>query len=286
MTRHSPIRKRHLAVETLEGRALLSGTSHLLPSVARAAAIGGMHASAVKTTPAGTNAVLNAMFGGMGSEFVTLIRNQVHNLGSVLGGFVSGRLTQYSISGLTVKTPTVQPQFVGQTYDQLLPTAAGALLLKGNVVELGAIMRGPFHDPSTSYYVFALNRGAGASLGPTFPARPGITPDALVTLAVGPYGSSATGTITDLANHTTQAIAPSNIKIIGPTVRVFLNASQFPPTGWPIQKYRFAFWTQTQPGNDITTVADFAPESSMIPIGMLKNVAAVRFTVSGRGRST
>jgi hypothetical protein len=212
----------------------------------------------------------------MGSEFIKLIQHEVKNVGAVLSGFMSGRLTQYSIPGLTVKTPSVQPQFQGQPYDQLLPTAAGATVLKGNVLEFGAIMRGPFHDPNTSYYVFALNRGAGGKLGPTFPARPGITPDALVTLAVGPYGSSATGTITDLANHTTQAIAPSSISIIGPTVRVFLNTSQFPSAGLPLQKYQFAFWTQTQLGGDITTVADFAPESSMIPIGVLKNVAATR----------
>ena len=64
--------------------------------------------------------------------------------------------------------------------DQLLPTAVGALVLKHNVLELGAIMRGPFHDPNTSYYVFTINRGAGSKLGPTFSARPGITPDALI----------------------------------------------------------------------------------------------------------
>jgi hypothetical protein len=274
MSRHSRTRKPHLTVETLEGRALLSGLSHELPTVVRSAAIGRLHASGIKINSAASSAILNAMVGGVGSEFVTLIRREVHNLGAVLSGFMDEKLSHYSIPGLTVKTPAVQPQFTGRPYDQLLPTAAGALLLKGNVLELGAIMRGPFHDPDTSYYVFARDRGAGASLGPTFSGRPGITPDVLVTLMVGPYASSATGTITDLVNHTTQAIAPSSIKIIGPTVRVFLKASQFPSAGWPVQKYRFAFWTQTQPGNDITTVADFAPESSMIPIGVLKNVAA------------
>jgi hypothetical protein len=254
----------------------MSGLSYALPSVVHPVMIGHVHSSGIKTSSAGSAAVLSAILGGMGSEFIKLIQHEVKNLGSVLSSFMSGRLSQYSIPGLTVKTPTVQPQFTGQPYDQLLPTAAGALVLKGNVVELGAIMRGPFHDPNTSYYVFALNRGAGGSLGPTFAARPGITPDALVTLTVGPYGSSATGMITDLANHTTQTIAPSTIKLVGPTIRVFLNVSQFPSTGFPLQKYQFAFWTQTQPGNDITTVADFAPESSMIPIGVLKNVAPTR----------
>jgi hypothetical protein len=276
MRRQLGTNKLRPTVESLEGRALLSGAAHALPRVAHSVMISQVHSSGIKTSSAGSAAVMNAIFGGMGSEFIKLIQREVKNLGSVLSHFMSGRLSQYSVPGLTVKTPTVQPQFIGQPYDQLLPTAAGALVLKGNVVELGAIMRGPFHDPNTSYYVFALNRGAGASLGPTFSARPAITPDALVTLTVGPFGSSATGTITDLANHTTQTIAPSSIKIIGPTVRVFLNTSQFPSTGLPLPKYKFAFWTQTQLAGDITTVADFAPESTMIPIGVEKNVAATR----------
>ena len=142
------------------------------------------------------------------------------------------------------------------------------------MLELGAIIRGPFHDPAPSYYVFALNRGAGASLGPTFAARPGITPDALVTITVGPYGSTASGTLTDLTTGRAEAIPSSSISIKGPVIRVYLNTAELPSKGWPLQKYRFTFWTQTRPGDDITTVADFAPESSMIPIGVLKTVKA------------
>ena len=186
-------------VESLEGRALLSGPGHALPALARPAIASRIH-TAIRVDPGGYAAILSALNGGLGSEWVKLIRAQVHNLSAVIGGFVSGKFTSYSIPGLTVKTPNVQPQFAGQPYDQLLANVAGASVFKGNVLELGAIMRGPFHDPATSYYVFALNRGAGANLGPTFASKPGITPDTLVTLTVGPYGSSASGTITDLTN--------------------------------------------------------------------------------------
>ena len=203
-------------------------------------------------------------------------RAGVKNPLTVITGFETGKYTSYSIPGLTAETPTVQPAFIGTAYDQLVANLAGAAVFKGNVVELGAIMRGPFHDPATSYYVFALNRGSGASQGATFASRPGITPDAIVTLAVGPYGQSATGTITDLTTHATQAIPSSSILIQGPVVRVFLKTTQLPSKGWPLQKYRFAFWTQTQPGNNISNVVSFAPGSSMIPIGVLKSVAAKR----------
>jgi hypothetical protein len=260
-------------VEFLEARSLLSGFKPLSRSALNSAMIGEVHPT-IATDPAGIAAIMSALEGGMGREWVSLIRAGVKNPLAVIAGFETGKYTSYSISGLTAETPSVQPAFVGQPYDQLLATVAGASVFKGNVLELGAIMRGPFHDPAPSYYVFAFNRGAGASQGATFASRPGITPDALVTLTVGPYGSSATGTITDLTTHSTQTIPSSNIEIRGPVVRVFLKTAQLPSRGWPLQKYRFTFWTQTQPGNNISTVASFAPESSMISIGVLKSVSA------------
>lgn len=275
MNRRMPRRSTPLAVESLEGRALLSGLSHL-PPVVRSAVVARPRIGGITIDPIGAGAVMNALKGGLGSEWVSLIRNRVRNLNSVIGGFVSGRYSSYSIPGLTVRTPAVQSQFLGQPYDQLLPTAAGAAVFKNNVLELGAIMRGPFHDPDTSYYVFGFNRGAGASLGPIFAGRPGITPDLLVTITVGPYGSTASGTISDLVSNSSQAIPASAIQIRGSVVRVFLNTNQLPTKGLPIQKYRFAFWTQTQPGRDITTVPSFAPDASMIAVGMMKRVGVTR----------
>jgi hypothetical protein len=247
-----------------------------LPKLVHAGIIRQVREPAIATDPAGVAAIMSALNGGLGSEWVSLIRGQVHNLRAIISGFVSGRYTSYSISGLTARTPGVQAEFVGQPYDQLLPTVAGASVFKGNVLELGAIMRGPFHDPAPSYYVFGLNRGSGASLGPVFASRPGITPDVLVTLNVGPYGSSATGTIADLQNGSVQTIDASNIQIKGPVIRVFLRTAQFATLGQPVQKWRFAFWTQTSPGSDISTVASFAPDAKMIPIGIAKRVAGRR----------
>lgn len=276
MSARAPRRSRSPVFESLEGRALLSGLNPALASRLQAALVSQLVPRSIATDPAGVSAVMNALNGGMGREWVTLIRSGVRNLNSVIGGFVSGRYNAYSIPGLTVRTPAVQSQFVGQPYDQLLPTAAGAAVFKNNVVELGAIMRGPFHNPATSYYVFGIDRGAGANLGPVFASRPGITPDLVVTLTVGPYGNSATGKITDLVSNTNQDIPASSIQIRGSVVRVFLNTSQFPSKGLPIQKYRFAFWTQTQPGRDITSVPSFAPDASMIPIAVLKRTGVTR----------
>jgi hypothetical protein len=276
MKRLNSSRNARPSLEPLEGRALLSGLNPALPAASRSALVGRFLPSGITTDPAGVAAVLNALNGGLGSEWVSLVRQRVRNLGSVLGGFVSGRTTAYSIPGLTVRTPAVQPLFVGRPYDQLLPTAAGAAVFRNNVMELGAVMRGEFRNPETSYYVWGFDRGAGGRLGPVFASRPGITPDLTVTLTVGPFGGSATGTIRDLANNTTQEIPASSIQIRGSVVRVFLNTGQFPSAGLPLQKYRFAFWTQTQPGPDIAGVPGFAPDAAMIPIGVLTRVRATR----------
>jgi hypothetical protein len=253
MQSHPDPKSSRPVVELLEERSLLSGFKPLAAASLSPAMIGQVHPT-IATDPAGIAAVISALEGGMGSEWVSLIRAGVKNPLAVIAGFESGKYTSYSIPGLTAQAPSVQPGFVGTAYDQQVANLAGAAVFKGNVLELGAIMRGPFHDPATSYYVFAFNRGAGASEGPTFASRPGITPDAIVTLAVGPYGQSATGTITDLTTHSTQAIPSSSIEIRGPVVRVFLKTSQLPSKGWPLAKYRFAFWTQSQPGNNISTV--------------------------------
>jgi hypothetical protein len=150
----------------------------------------------------------------------------------------------------------------------------GAVYLKKKKIELAAIVRGPFTTyPGTTSIVFALDRGAGASLGPAFASRAGITPDALVTVTVGPDGQSNSATLTDLTTKTTVPISDP-IKVAGPTVRILLPASLLPSKGRPIKAYQFAVWTETEPGVSISGVGSFLPEDSMVPIGVETNVSA------------
>ena len=263
-------------VETLEGRTLLNASQLARIAAAHPAAVGMLNASVIKTDPGAAAAITSALRGGIGSEWANLIRREVRNPLAVIRAFSTNKATTYTVNGLTFRTPAAQPAFTGRAYDQLLPTAAGAAVFKGNVFELAAVMRGEFRNPETSYYVFALDRGAGARLGPTFASRPGITPDALVTITVGPYGSSPSGTIRDLSDGSIQSINPASIKIQGATLRVFLTTGQVPSRGAPLAQYRFAMWTQTQPGTDIANVAGFAPDSTMARIAVLKNVAVRR----------
>ncbi|MGO9597414.1 MAG: hypothetical protein ACLP7Q_05275 [Isosphaeraceae bacterium] len=82
-----------LAVLSLEGRTLQSGLHHAMP-VAHPAIIGQAQPS-LATNPAGVAAITAALSGGMGSEWVKLIRSEVKNLRSVLAGFLSGRITAF-----------------------------------------------------------------------------------------------------------------------------------------------------------------------------------------------
>jgi len=234
----------------------------------------------ITTDPAGVAAVLSALNGGPGHEWVTLVRHEVRNPRAVINGFVSGKYVQYSIPGLFAKVANAQPLYTGPGLDRMFLTEAGLGLFKGGQLELAAITRGPFSaNSATSRVVFAIDRGQGARLGPTFASKPGITPDALVTVTVGPFGQSNSATITDLTTGVTQPINPQSIFVAGPVVRVFLNASQLPSTGFSINRYRFAAWTQivqiaaTSFSERISTVGSFAPESSMIRIGVLKKEA-------------
>jgi hypothetical protein len=225
-----------------------------------------LRTEAITTDPAGVAAIMGALRGGAGSEFVRLIRHEVPNLNAVIRGFVRGKRAQFYVPGFAVELPSFQELYTGPKYDHLAATVAGAIVLKHHQLELAGIMKGPFDEAVPAYVVFGVDRGAGASVGPRFASRPGITPDLVVTIQVAPHGTSATGTITDLTTGTTSAIDPSRIHVAGPTVRVFLDAGQVPSKGLKIARYRFNMWTQNTLGG-IDTVGSFVPETTMVRVG-------------------
>jgi hypothetical protein len=270
MSRKMRLHHRVLRVDTLETRALLSAIDLARPGAPRVAELARAHHL---QSLSGEQAILAALNGGAGSEFIKLIRHEVRNPLSVLARFGGPTPYQYTIPGMVAKTPNLQSQYTGMVHDGAAATLAGAILLKGNVIELGAIMRGPITGyPNTNYYVFALNRGAGAKLGPTYASRPGITPDALVTVAVGPYASSISASVTDLTTGSVQSISTHLTQVQGPVVRVYVNLSQLPSQGFAAKHYRFAMWTQDALAQDIANVGSFVPEDSMIPIGVMTTV--------------
>ena len=240
-----------------------------------AALLARLHEPKITDSSAGETAILSTLIGGNpGHEFAALIEKEVKNLFAVISRFESG-LSAYSIPGFTVKSPpNLQPGYTGLPHDSYALQAGGAVLLKRKQIEFGAIVRGPFTTtPFATDIVFAINRGAGARIGPAFASRPGITPDALVTVTVGPDGQGNSATLTDLTTGTTMPISVP-IAVAGPTVRILLPESLLPSEGFPIKKYQFAVWTEGQANAPIQDVGSFIPEDSMIPIGVETNVSA------------
>jgi hypothetical protein len=275
MRSYRKARNRNLGFDRLEGKALMSvaGAKPLHQPVA--AVFARPHGPKITDASPGQTAFLNAIFGGAGHEFVALAQKEVKNLIGVIAGFESGAIRQYNIPGLAIKSPpNLQSGYTGLPHDALALQAAGAVLLKAKKIELAAVVRGPFTTtPFGTSIVFAINRGAGSQVGPAFASRPGITPDALVTVNVGPDGKNNSATITDLTTGSTVPIS-ARISVAGPTVRILLPASSLPSTGFKIQKYKFAVWTESAPNSPIEAVGSFIPEGSMIPIGVETNLNA------------
>ena len=205
--------------------------------------------------------------GGPGSEFVSLIRREVKNPSALLGQFTSGATTTASIPGAAARKATILSSFTGGHFDYQAIVATGAVLLNARTLELGGILRGPNRSDAPAYYVFGIDRGSGSTLGPLFASRPGITPDSLVTITLGPNNANPTGTITDLTTNAVTALNPESIQAKGSTLRVFVPTSAPPSTGSPVSQYRFGFWTQSQPGDNIANVGSFLPDTTLIPIG-------------------
>ena len=273
MTRNNKARRKNLGFEPLEGRALMTVVATIPPPGRAAAAMIRTNEPKLSLGGAGASAIINALLGGAGHEFTSLALKEVKNPLGIAEGFSNGSLTQFSVAGLVVKQINLQSGYTGAPHDVLALNVGGAVVLKGNKIELGAIVRGPFTTtPFASTVVFALNRGAGSRLGPYFPGRPGITPDALVAVTVGPNGQGNSATFTDLTTGMTESIPSPVIRVAGPTVRILLNSSQLPSEGYSLKNYKFAVWTETQPNAPFSGVGSFVPEDSMIPIGVETNL--------------
>ena len=237
--RHRPI------IEPLEGRLVLS------------------HAP----TGAGAGAILGALAGGAGSEFVTLIRREVPNPSAVLGQFATGRRTEIDIKGFSAKLPGFLPTFQGPHLDQFDPTAAGALILGDGRLELAAILRGPIHLPVATTFNWGIDRGAGTS-DPQGLGLPSLRYDAVVSVTRSDTAVGAS--VTDLRTGVTTPIDAGSVSIQGPTIRVFLAnpTASLPSTGQPTSSYRFAFWTSDGSGGP-ASVGGIVPGSGTLQVGSL-----------------
>jgi hypothetical protein len=219
--------------------------------------------------PAAAQAIMRAIMGtGPGAEFASVIRSQVRNLNSVVAGFLSGRITEFTTPGVAVRAPGWNSSFVpvAGRFDHLRLVAAGGLIMPDKSLQLGVIVDGPFDEAVPAVVMFGIDRGGRRA--PIFASRPGLTPDAVVIVVVGPYGQSASGAVVDLRTGAASSLDASRIRVEGPTVRAFVPLAQLPSAGQTAQRYRFTAWMQDRGGLDLAAVASFLPDAKMVQVGV------------------
>lgn len=274
MNRTANRRRAHAkpSLESLEARALLSTGVHSISHSSVAALIARHNLLSLPSGGPGLPYILRAIEGGAGYEWYALLKSEQSQI--VAQSFGGGHV-EYRANGLVAEVPPyLLAAYRGRAHDRVAPMVAAATVLKNSQIELAAIMRGPFTNYNgTDYIVFGINRGAGTKLPPPVPSEPWITPDAVVTVAVGPNGSTYSATLTDRTTGVTEAINPRNVQVAGPVVRVLLSAGQVPSKGLPITAYRFVMWSEAAPSATPSVLAGTEPRKQMLPIGVELNVA-------------
>src|SRR5262249_31931680 len=144
MNRREGRRRQRLLVEALEGRALLSGYGLSRTHGREAATLAHLQRTELSFDSAGRSAVINALRGGAGHEFGAPPLKEVKNPLGVAMGFANHTISQYTVPGIVVKQINLQSGYTGLPHDILALNIGGAVVLKKNKIELGAIVRGPF----------------------------------------------------------------------------------------------------------------------------------------------
>lgn len=247
--RKSSRRRKNLALESLEGRVVLS---HAALHTAAHLAVGA-------------------------------------NVISLPHGPQLGPVVNHLGSGFAVKSPRFYAFFAGAKRAELNAGGARAFVDSTGNVNFVGILAGPLNtsptDPSQeAWYTWGINRGTGTAIAP-FAGRPNIKFDTLVVVGITQSGIS--GELVDLSNGTTiTTLNPATIST--PTaqgannmVKVTLPVSAFlPPGAQPSSIPTVAFWaSDAPPSTDSSHVASFAPEFRNFPIGFARGA----ITLNRRG---
>ncbi len=262
MNGNRPTRAKHTRIPNFE-----SIESRLVPaSIGPLARLHAAAALAPRAFPSdGATAILSALNGGLGSEFVQNLRRQIGNPLRLIGEFASGARNAFATRGFAALTHTTLSTYTGGHADAILPRVAGAVVLPTGRISLGAIMRGPMDELNEgARYVWALDLGRGATQ--QFAEYPGIRADTIVRVDIG-QDRRPTLTIDNLVNGTSRTLSPSLVKIVGPTIRLRLSAADLGTTTRALGKAKFAFWVHEHPGG-LETVPNFLPPRS-VPVGSL-----------------
>jgi hypothetical protein len=238
--RRRTTRKLSISVESLEGRALLSGFHGLarqhehmaLANHAEIAMFGAQH------RPLGQQVAMSVMLDAK---------------------------KQKGPTGVVTKKARFYEFYTGPKLAELNTVGASVKLSRdGSTFAFTGKVKGNINDP-VAVYVWGIDRSGSLGTGP-FQGRPNIRFDAVVTVSLD-ASLTPTATVIDLKTFNRTTLSAGSAKIQGKKITVTVPSSLLPSTGLATSQYRFNFWPDNMSENG---VASFAPESSTAQVGRSK----------------
>jgi hypothetical protein len=256
-----------LSVESLEGRALLSGLGGYPTYPPISSPPTTLPTPIVTPTPTHTPTPISAP-----TKPVTPISTSPHKTPAPAKSpkAVDHKKaeTGHTPTGIVTKAPHFYQFYTGPKLAELNAVkASGELSPNGTFTFTGTVQGAINKAPAV--YVWGIDRNGNLPAGP-FTDRPNVKFDALVVVSLN-SALKPTATVDDLASGTSTVLPSSSVSIHGHTVKLSVSASLLPSTGLAPSQYRFNFW----PEDGVTpvsssVVASFAPENTTVQVGTLK----------------
>jgi len=168
-------------------------------------------------------------------------------------------------TGMVTKRPKFYNLYTGPKMKELNATAASVKLSKdGSTFTFTGTVQGKISS-NVAVYVWGIDRNGNLSPGP-FTGRPNIKFDAVLNVRLD-ASLNPTATVIDIASFKMTTLPAGSASIHGKVITVKVPSSLLPSTGLAPSQYRFNFWPDylSEQG-----VASFIPESSDVQVGRSK----------------
>ncbi len=180
-------------------------------------------------------------------------------------------LNEKIVGGHVRKFPMFYGPFTGVRTPNLDAIGANGRLIRGlGFVFTGEVL-GPISATQPAVYTFGVDRG-GATAPGSFPYRPMIFYDALVTVNTGPEGATGAVRLIQKSGVARSAVTlpAEDVQVVADKVQVVIPANLLPPTSshgtrMPYSRYFYAFWAGTS-STSPSGIASFAPEYAVTQV--------------------
>jgi hypothetical protein len=179
------------------------------------------------------------------------------------GGNPGGR-RQAVATGVVTKSPRFYEVYTGPKLAELDAVKASGKLSPGGTFTFTGTNKGAITQ-APAVYVWGIDRSGSLSAGP-FTNRPNIKFDAEVVVTLD-ASLTPTARVVDLVGGTTTVLPAGSARVSGKTVTVTVDAGLLPSTGLDPSRYRFNYWPEDGLARSSSDVASFAPERATIPVG-------------------